>query len=230
MQYILTDIEGTSTSVAFVYEVLFPYFKENVANFFEKNAGNAQLQAPIAAVRATVLEESGQTLDLQGVVHQLIEWTMNDRKHTALKTVQGLVWEAAYQQGAIKGHVYPDVPPALDVWKKAGYQMGIYSSGSVAAQRLLFGFSDFGDLTPYFSHYFDTLMGAKREVSSYHNIAEAIGLPATEILFLSDVEAELDAAQQAGMQTIQLVRPGTVAGSKHLLAADFNAIDLKKYT
>lgn len=230
MQYILTDIEGTSTSVAFVYEVLFPYFKENVADYFQKNYPHPDLEGPVAAVRATVLEERGETIDTAGVVEQLIAWTVADRKHTALKSVQGLVWAAAYQQGAIKGHVYPDVPPALEAWKKAGYQLGVYSSGSVAAQQLLFGFSEFGDLKPYFSHYFDTLVGPKREAASYHNILAALNLPASAVLFLSDVEAELDAAEEAGMHTIQLVRPGTTASAKHTLAADFTEIDLKKYT
>jgi enolase-phosphatase E1 len=230
MQYILTDIEGTSTSVAFVYEVLFPYFKENVSDYFQKNYPHPDLEAPVAAVRATVLEERGETIDIGGVVDQLIAWTVADRKHTALKSVQGLVWAAAYQAGAIKGHVYSDVPPALEAWKKAGYQLGVYSSGSVAAQQLLFGFSEFGDLKPYFSHYFDTLVGPKREAASYRNILAALNLPASAVLFLSDVEAELDAAEEAGMHTIQLVRPGTTASAKHTLATDFTEIDLKKYT
>jgi enolase-phosphatase E1 len=230
MQYILTDIEGTSTSVAFVYEVLFPYFKENVSDYFQKNYPHPDLEAPVAAVRATVLEERGETIDIGGVVDQLIAWTVADRKHTALKSVQGLVWAAAYQAGAIKGNVYSDVPPALEAWKKAGYQLGVYSSGSVAAQQLLFGFSEFGDLKPYFSHYFDTLVGPKREAASYRNILAALNLPASAVLFLSDVEAELDAAEEAGMHTIQLVRPGTTASAKHTLATDFTEIDLKKYT
>jgi len=225
MQYILTDIEGTSTSVAFVYEVLFPYFKAHVADYFKKNADSPELQSVCDVVNETVVAEDGQALDRLGVVEQLIRWTEADRKHPALKTAQGLVWEAAYHSGAIQGHVYPDVAPALELWKNAGYRLGIYSSGSVAAQKLLFGFSIAGDLLPFFSNHFDTGVGGKREAKSYAEIARQLALLPNEILFLSDVEAELDAAAETGMHTIQLLRPGTHASARHRTAFDFNEID-----
>ncbi|MBU6340041.1 MAG: acireductone synthase [Bacteroidetes bacterium] len=225
MQYILTDIEGTSTSVAFVYEVLFPYFKAQVANYAEKNAAAPEWQHILHAVNETVVSEGGQRLDPHGMVDQLIRWTEADRKHPALKTAQGLVWDAAYRSGVLKGHVYPDVKPALERWRQAGLNLGVYSSGSVAAQKLLFGFSMDGNLLPFFSNYFDTKVGGKRDSKSYMEIARQIGLPPNEILFLSDVEAELDAAAEAGLHTIQLLRPGTPAGTRHRTAASFDDID-----
>jgi enolase-phosphatase E1 len=143
-----------------------------------------------------------------------------------LKAIQGILWRDAYENNEISGHIYPDVPAALEQWKKANIQMGVYSSGSVEAQQLLFGHSGFGDLTPFFSHYFDTAIGNKREAASYRAIQNTIDLPAGEILFLSDVEAELDAAKDAGMQTVQLVRPGTMASEKHVTATGFVHINL----
>lgn len=223
MRFILTDIEGTTTSVAFVYEVLFPYFKQHVADYL--NSPEAAEAAPwVQHVQQTMLEESGVEGNLAEITQQLLDWSHADRKHPALKGIQGLVWRRAYQKGEITGHIYPDVPPALERWKAAGIGLGIYSSGSVEAQRLLFGFSDFGDLTPYFSHYFDTQVGHKREPESYRNIAATLQLPAGEILFLSDIEAELDAAAETGMNTIQVIRPGTQVGKNHRTAADFAEI------
>lgn len=224
MRYILTDIEGTTTSVAFVYETLFPYFKKHIADFLEAYALQPGIAAYLQEVQHTVLQEGGHTLSMEALAEQLIAWTDSDRKHPALKAIQGALWGTAYNRGTLKGHVYADVPPALERWRQAGIGMGVYSSGSVEAQQLLFSHSVYGDLSPYFSHHFDTLTGPKREVQSYRLIAEALLLPPADILFLSDVEAELDAAAAAGMQTTQLVRPGIEAGQKHRLATDFSEI------
>jgi enolase-phosphatase E1 len=223
MRYILTDIEGTTSSVAFVYETLFPYFKQHIAGFLHQPAA-ADAKEYLQLAQQTISEEGGQLLSTDEMAQQLISWTNEDRKHPALKAIQGMVWRLAYQNGEIKGHVYPDVPPALARWKESGLSLGVYSSGSVEAQKLLFGHSDIGDLRPYFSHYFDTKVGPKREPTSYQTISDLLQLPAAEILFLSDVEAELDAAAELGMQTIQLLRPGTIAGNKHQTALDFSEI------
>jgi enolase-phosphatase E1 len=224
MRYILTDIEGTTTAVSFVYHTLFPYFKTHVARFLEESGDDPAIEELLAEAQETVSQEGGNTLDLADMGQQLIRWTDADRKHPALKALQGYVWRAGYLHGDLEGHIYPDVPPALERWKKAGIKMGVYSSGSVAAQKLLFSFSEFGDLTPYFSHYFDTQIGHKREVASYQAIAATIGIPAKDMLFLSDIGAELDAAAKAGWQTIQILRPGTEPQGQHRLAADFSEI------
>ncbi len=226
IRYILTDIEGTTTSTSFVYETLFPYFKRHIAAFLSAPALLPGIEQYLQAVQQTVSEEGDVILSTEEMAHQLVIWTDADRKHPALKAIQGILWRGAYLNNEISGHIYPDVPPALAYWKMVGIQMGVYSSGSVEAQHLLFGHSDFGDLTSFFSHYFDTSVGNKREEASYRAIQKAIHWPADEALFLSDVEAELDAAKAAGMQTVQIVRPGTTASEKHDTASDFTQINL----
>ncbi len=226
MQYILTDIEGTTTSVSFVYDTLFPYFTKHFAGFYTRHYPHYGLAEQLEAVMQTVREEENKIIGPIEAVDQLLAWTAADRKHPALKALQGSVWRAAYEAGEIQGHIYDDVLPALQRWQNAGYGLGIYSSGSVEAQQLLFGHSVFGDLRPFFAHYFDTKVGHKREAASYRNIEAALGIPAADILFLSDVEAELDAAAEAGFQTIQLVRPGNQAGTRHRVVADFSEITI----
>jgi enolase-phosphatase E1 len=224
VSYVLADIEGTTTSVSFVYEVLFPYFSAHFRAYARAHETDPGFQAQIADVQHTVAAETGHAIDAEQAVETLLEWCTTDRKHTALKNLQGDVWRAGYLNGELKGHVYPDVPPALERWKNQGKRMGIYSSGSVDAQKLLFGHSEAGNLLPYFEHHFDTRVGHKREVESYRRIAETLDLSPENILFLSDVEAELDAATDAGFQTIHIVRPGTQSGEKHRTATDFNAL------
>jgi enolase-phosphatase E1 len=222
IKYILTDIEGTTTSVAFVYEVLFPYFKAHVAAFLEQPDNRLLVQSHID----TVIEEAGLAsgAEPEAIGAVLVDWTNADKKHTALKSIQGVVWKQAYEQGLIKGHVYPDVVPVLRRWQEEGVGLGVYSSGSVAAQKLLFGFSEEGDLTALFSHYFDTTIGSKRESAAYSAIAKALQLSPNHILFLSDVIAELDAARQAGFCTLQVLRPGTEPSTWHPSAAHFGEI------
>jgi enolase-phosphatase E1 len=224
IKYILTDIEGTTTSISFVVETLFPYFLEHIHEV-KANLGQEKVRAQIELVKATVLEEEQRSITDSEAIDFLIDWCKTDRKHPALKALQGMIWKSGYLNGQLKGHLYPEVSDMLKNWKEKNYKLGIYSSGSVAAQKLLFGNSEAGDLNPLFSDYFDTVVGHKREVPSYHNIKAALGLAPEEILFLSDVTEELDAAKEAGMQTIQLVRPGTTAGSEHTTAADFNEVD-----
>lgn len=221
IKFILIDIEGTTTDKSFVYETLFPYFKENMVSFMKDNADQTEVSKVLQEVKDTVQKEAGRLLDDEEAIDQLIIWTDTDRKHTALKQLQGMVWKAGYQQGTLKGHVYSDVVPALQKWHRSGIGLGIYSSGSVAAQKLLFQHSIAGDLTPLFSLYFDTHVGHKQEISSYQNIQKQIGLPAEKILFLSDVEGELEAAAQAGMQVKHLVRKGTMPSEVFETFIDF---------
>jgi enolase-phosphatase E1 len=208
---ILTDIEGTTTSVSFVYDTLFPYFRENIAEL--KNlTQNPDVQAAFRKTVELSKQLEGKTLrSVDEIITTLDRWSMEDKKITPLKTVQGILWKKGYESGEIKGHVYADVPSELKIWKTKGLSLAVFSSGSVTAQKLIFGYSEAGDLTPYFSHYFDTETGGKREYETYAKIASELLFSANEILFLSDIKEELEAAKAAGLQTVQLVRPGTVA-------------------
>ncbi len=225
VKYVLTDIEGTTTSVKFVYDQLFPYFRSHIGDL------KSMIQLPDVqeAFRLTVklsLDLEGRKLNsVDEIINTLNRWSEEDRKITPLKSVQGILWEDGYKKGELKGHVYADVLPALEQWKSQGIQMGVFSSGSIAAQKLIFGFSELGDLTPFFSHYFDTTTGGKKVAETYPKIADAIGLQASEIIFLSDITDELVAADAAGFQTVQLVRPGTEANWK-CTVKDFTEIEL----
>ncbi|RJG13459.1 acireductone synthase [Pseudomonas cavernicola] len=222
---ILTDIEGTTSAVSFVFDVLFPYAARHLPDFVLNNAEQPAVAAQLAAVRA----ESGEAeADLPRVVEILLEWIAEDRKATPLKALQGMIWAEGYKAGQLKGHVYPDAVEALKRWKEEGFELYVYSSGSIQAQQLIFGCSVAGDLTPLFSGYFDTTSGPKREAASYTRIAERIGRPADEILFLSDIVQELDAAQQAGMQTCGLAREGGELPG-HPAVASFAVIDLNGF-
>lgn len=223
------DVEGTTTSISFVHEVLFPYASKNMEAFVRDHSSSPHVLAELEAVKTTVLKEEGKVISIDEAIQQLLDWIEQDRKHTSLKTLQGFLWKNGYESGEYKGHIYEDVLPALQKWQAAGIQMGIYSSGSVEAQKLLFSHSEEGDLTPYLSAHFDTKTGHKKETHSYHSIQKQLDIPAEQILFLSDVEAELDAAKAAGFQTIQLVRPGTAAAQKHPVANDFSEIDLSDF-
>jgi enolase-phosphatase E1 len=183
---VLTDIEGTTSSIAFVTDTLFPYARARLADWIATHPEDA---APILK-------------DVPGdPVETLTRWLDEDRKETALKTLQGLIWAEGYADGTLKGHVYPDAAEALRRWHADGLRLYVYSSGSVAAQKLIFGHSNAGDLTPLFSGYFDTTTGPKKEAESYSRIAAEIGLPVQDILFLSDSVPEIEAARGAGLQT-----------------------------
>lgn len=197
MKAILTDIEGTTSSIAFVAKVLFPYARARLADYV---AAHPLETAPILAEVAAT--EPGDP------VPTLLRWIDEDRKATPLKTLQGMIWADGYASGAFTGHVYPDAAAGLRRWHAAGIALYVFSSGSIPAQKLLFGHSDAGDLTPLFTGYFDTTTGPKREVSSYARIAGAIGLPPGEVLFLSDTPEEIAAARGAGMNARLIDRAG----------------------
>lgn len=210
IQYILTDIEGTTTSVSFVYDVLFPCFRNNIRQL-EKLKSDPTVEEAFEEIIRLAKQEGSSLNTTSEVIDHLLKWSLEDKKITPLKTLQGILWREAYQSGNIKGHIYPDVPLALKKWKDQNIRLGVFSSGSVEAQKLIFGYSESGDLTPYFSHYFDTKTGGKRDTATYQKIAEVIQLEPVHILFLSDITEELEAARNAGYQTIQLVREGTKA-------------------
>ncbi|MFM1893337.1 MAG: acireductone synthase [Crocinitomicaceae bacterium] len=207
---ILTDIEGTTTEISFVYDVLFPYFREHL--FEWEDVESDEIQEILTATQRLITEELGSSsLDRKALFKQLLAWSLEDRKVTPLKALQGIIWKKGFETGVLKGHVYPDVAPALARWHSEGKTLAIFSSGSVSAQKQLFGYSIDGDLSPYFSAFFDTQTGMKRDPQTYVAIANSLSMLPANVLFLSDVVEELAAAKQAGMHTTQLVRPGTVA-------------------
>jgi len=222
---ILTDIEGTTSAVSFVFDVLFPFAAEHLPDFVLLNAQQPQVAEQLNAVR----EQSGEPqADVARVIDILLQWIAEDRKATPLKALQGMVWAEGYKAGLLKGHVYPDAVEALKRWKEEGYALYVYSSGSIQAQQLIFSCSVAGDLSPLFSGYFDTTSGPKREAQSYRTIVASIGVPADEVLFLSDIVEELDAAQAAGFQTCGLAREGGELRG-HQTLASFALIDLNAY-
>lgn len=219
---IVTDIEGTTSSIRFVHDVLFPYARAHVAAFVRDNAEDPRVLPHLNEVR----QLAGADLDLDGIIAQLIAWIDADEKITPLKALQGMIWEAGYKQGDFTGHVYPDAVRLLERWSGSGLRLYVFSSGSVQAQQLLFAHSDAGDLTPLFSGYYDTRIGNKRDPAAYRAIAADIGRPAQSILFLSDIPEELDAARAAGMHTIWLVRDAEPdPAATHPQVSDFDAIE-----
>jgi enolase-phosphatase E1 len=207
---VLTDIEGTTTPLSFVLDVLFPYAGRRLDAACA--SGEPRFAASLRKLREEYDEEkkkAGDDLPVYGNGAPYAHWLMDrDRKSTGLKELQGILWEDGYRSGELQGQVWPDVADALRLWKEKGIRARIFSSGSILAQKLLFGHSDQGDLLPYFEGFHDTTTGPKQDSRSYAAIAAAFGLPPVEILFLSDVTAELDAAREAGMRTGLLVRPG----------------------
>lgn len=202
---VLTDIEGTTTPLSFVVDVLFPFAKERLEDACASE--DPRFVDAVRQLREEHAAEPGAPEFGNGAPYARYLMEL-DRKSTGLKALQGLIWEEGYRDGHLKGDVYPDVPDALRAWKELGIRARIFSSGSILAQKLLFGHTPYGDLLPYFEGFHDTTTGPKREARAYTAIADAFGLPPGEILFLSDVTEELDAAREAGMRTGFFVRPG----------------------
>jgi enolase-phosphatase E1 len=214
---LLLDIEGTVSNLAFVHETLFPYARKEAGEFLSKNSGRPEVRAALEQMARDAGADSfatwcphpdGSPAAVEWVIARVHALMDADAKQTGLKQLQGMIWARGYQEGLLKAHLFPDVPPALASWKRAGLGVRIYSSGSVAAQKLFFRFSVAGDLTSLLDGFYDTTTGPKREVQSYRAITSDTGLAPDQILFLSDVPAELDAAAAAGMKTALVVRPG----------------------
>jgi enolase-phosphatase E1 len=199
---ILTDIEGTTSSISFVRDVLFPYARRALPGFVREHGHEPDVRKWLDQV---AIENGGVCSD-DMIVETLQGWIDEDRKHTALKALQGMVWDAGYRNADFTAPLYADVAPALRAWRDAGHPLAVYSSGSVPAQKLLFGHTDAGDLTALFDGWFDTAMGHKRDAESYRRIAAEYGGSAGDIVFLSDIVEELDAAREAGMRTVLLDR------------------------
>jgi len=201
---ILTDIEGTTSSIAFVKEVLFPYAEEKLPQWLKDNRHVPAVSKQLAAVAKAI---DSPPSDLQAITDQLLTWIRQDVKATPLKALQGLLWQSGYENGDYVAHIYEDAVQKLQHWHELGVPIYVYSSGSVKAQELFFQYSRYGDLRGLFAGHFDTNIGAKTEQDSYKTIAAEIQLPTSDILFLSDIEAEIDAATAAGMDAILVVRP-----------------------
>jgi enolase-phosphatase E1 len=220
---ILTDIEGTTSSITFVKEVLFPFAAHALPGFLADHwhdpAVAEQVRALPAAAQAT--PAAAATL--------LAQWIAEDRKATPLKALQGMVWRQGYESGELQAPIYPDALAALRRWQQQGLALYVYSSGSIAAQKLFFGYSEAGDLTPLFRDYFDTTSGGKKEADSYRRIAAAIGATPHETLFLSDIAAELDAARTAGLATCLLDRSHDAAPCDHPRVDSFADIKVESF-
>jgi len=221
---IVTDVEGTATSIAFVKEKLFPYARGHLADFLAARGEDPDIASLLAEARALAgLADS----DLAATVRLLQSWIDADKKATPLKTLQGLIWQDGFARGELLGDVYADAAAGLRRWHQAGIRLYVYSSGSVQAQRLVFAHTPHGDLTPLFSGFFDTRVGGKLDQASYHVIAAAIDTEPGEILFLSDHVGELDAARHAGWHTTALDRGEVVLPERitHPVARNFDEVE-----
>ncbi|MCU1243527.1 MAG: phosphoglycolate phosphatase [Candidatus Acidoferrum typicum] len=218
VRVVLLDIEGTTTPVDFVYKTLFPYASRKVESFFREDYRNPKTQSLVEELRAqherdasvgvgppAWIAETDEARLVSSI--EYVHWLMaRDSKCTALKTLQGRIWQQGYERGELHGEVYADVPPAFARWRRQGRVISIYSSGSVLAQQLLFRSTAAGDLTEYISGFFDTRIGTKTESGSYTKIAESLGHHASEVLFVSDAIKEVEAARVASMQAVLCVR------------------------
>ena len=218
---ILLDIEGTTTPIAFVHDVLFSYAREQVRQFLNDNSAAEDI-ALLREEHAIDVKEGRNPPPLTAAY---VEWLIAlDRKSTGLKSLQGKIWRQGYESGSLKSQVFDDVAPAFQRWHERGLRISIFSSGSVLAQQLLFAYTEVGDLTRFIDGYFDTRVGKKVEVESYRKIAEAVGLEPEQILFISDVTGELEAASQAAMKTIMSIRPGNEPQSQYPSIRSFDEI------
>lgn len=220
VRLVLTDIEGTTSSISFVKDALFPFARAHLPAFVRAHAHEADVAAQLQAVCEDANVNSNQVVDV------LLQWMDEDRKATPLKALQGMIWRQGYEDGTLTSHVYPDAVIGLKRLHQSGITLAVYSSGSVPAQKLLFGHTEVGDLSTLFSAWFDTTVGGKKETDSYRRISAALSMTPSEILFLSDVEAELDAAQDAGLQTQQVVRAedGTRPSERHSVTTSFEGV------
>jgi enolase-phosphatase E1 len=228
---ILLDIEGTTTPISFVHETLFPYARARIPGFVLDNISDLKFEIDqLAAEHEADDDYDGEFRpDSPNSVSDYLKSLIDrDRKSTPLKTIQGMIWQTGYESGEIVSPVFDDIPAAFKRWKDADKTIAIYSSGSILAQQLLFRYTDCGDLTPFISNYFDTNTGPKREAKSYTDIASALETDAAELLMVSDIPAELDAARTSGLQTALSVRPGNApieADINHRVVESFEALD-----
>lgn len=224
---VLLDIEGTTTPISFVHEVLFPYARAHVKSYLDQHLESPETTATLEQLRwehTLDVERDlsppvlfGQTRDAEiNSIARFVEWLIDlDRKSTGLKALQGEIWKQGYLEGTLEAPLFPDVLPAFERWRGAGLKIAIFSSGSVLAQRLLFAHTEVSDVTRFIDAYFDTTTGPKQDRESYRLIAAQLGANASDLLFVSDMSDELDAAREAGFQTCLCVRPGNQPQPDH---------------
>ncbi len=230
VKVILTDIEGTTSSISFVKDVLFPYAEKKLPAFLRQHHEDPTVQQHIQA-SVELEEQDGNHLttdNIDGVIECLLQWIRDDKKATPLKAIQGMIWKQGYENGDYQAHMYPDATARLKQWYNQGLPLYVYSSGSIQAQKLFYGYSQDGDLLPLFSGHFDTTSGGKRDQQSYRNILADLqkqhDIQAGNVLFLSDLEEELDAAYEVGMQTVWIQRDATKTNSRHTSSTSFSTI------
>lgn len=235
IQIILLDIEGTTTPIDFVHKTLFPYAKAKIGDYVSQNFN--EIQTEIAQLKTEYKKDFSDQLygrdfreDSPETIVNYLQFLIDaDRKSTPLKSLQGKIWQNGYESGELESVMFEDVLNSFKRWKDAGKTMAIFSSGSVLAQKLIFKYSNYGDLTAFISNYFDTNVGGKREAESYRQIAATESFPQVEnFLFISDIVAELDAARQAGMQTalsVRLGNPPIEEEATHRIVQSFDEIE-----
>lgn len=226
---ILLDIEGTTSSISFVYDVMFPYVREHLTDFLAKRWSDEDVQKCIGLLRTDIDADETWPADQASVASAVIGLMDNDVKATGLKQLQGLIWHDGFKSGAMVAHLFDDVAAAIRKWEAAGIDVRIYSSGSIAAQKLFFEHTVSGNLLPLLRGHYDTTTGGKKEPASYEIIAGEIGVQPDSILFISDVGEELDAAEKAGMQTLLSVRPGNKPvenSDRYTSITDFASVEL----
>ena len=227
---LVLDIEGTTTPIEFVYQILFPYARTHAAEYLARNQESSDCREAVALLRKEHAADPPADVALDfspATIVAYVHWLMDrDRKSPGLKALQGLIWRDGFKSGELRGQVYPDVAPAFERWRRRGLDIYIYSSGSVLAQQLLFGSTQAGDLTKFLKGYFDTAVGPKTSPDSYRVISERIHVASSEILFVSDVLQELDAARASGMRTTLSVRGGdpTSGSEVHPVIRSFDEI------
>ncbi len=228
LRAILLDIEGTTTPISFVHQVLFPYARLHLSTYLQQHSDLPEVLADLARLREEHSADVTAGQQPPPLVERYLYWLIDrDRKSPALKSLQGKIWQQGYNDGSLRAPIFEDVRPAMEHWHDTGISVNFFSSGSVLAQKLLFANSEAGDLTKFISSYFDTKVGKKTEAESYRQISATLSVAANEIHFISDVTTELDAAQNAGMKTSLCVRPGNVAQElsfRHKTIQSFNEI------
>lgn len=221
---VITDIEGTTSSLDFVKRTLFPYAAAQLPAYLAAHRSESDVRMWIEQI---AVEGQVESADLAAVNGVLQRWIKEDRKNTQLKAIQGRIWEAGYSGGAFKAHVYPDALRQLTAWFGAGVELYLYSSGSIEAQNLFFGHTTYGDLRPLFRRSFDTTIGGKRDPVSYQRILREINRNPSETMFLSDIVEELDAAKTSHIDTVHVIRDLSLAlQSTHRCVRSFDDIAL----
>jgi enolase-phosphatase E1 len=235
MKAILLDIEGTTTPIDFVHKRLFPFAKAKIGEFVEMHFD--EIKTEIEQLKTEYRKDFTDQIygrdfrasSPESVANYLKFLIEVDRKSTPLKSLQGKIWQAGYESGELRSEMFTDVPRAFERWKEQGKTIAIYSSGSVLAQKLIFKYSNFGDLSEFISNYFDTNIGGKKEAESYVKIAAALNHPPKRIAFVSDILAELDAARNAGMQTVLSMREGNGQITEDFTHRSVNSFDEIEY-